>query len=353
MGRFRAVWLPLVGWTVMGLLFALPDLQGSLPWHRAILRSMTSWWAWGIVAWLMVIVDSRLPVAPNQLGSRIVWHLPLSIAFTILYAYLMSALAALLGNGDFRAVFTTAILLRAMQGMLLWSLLVYWMILGGWLAKQYYQRYLLSELQRERMERLTTEARMHALRLQLDPHFLFNTLNTISSQVESDPKLARAMIEHLGNLLRMSLESNEKQHVPLTEELNFLDHYLAIQRIRFGARLRVEQVIADAARQALVPSMLIQPLVENSIRHGLSMRAAGGSVKIIAAVSGRELSVLVEDDGAGLAANHREGRGLSVTRQRLSGFYPAGQSSLSVAPREQGGVRVEILLPLVYASDAT
>ena len=149
-------------------------------------------------------------------------------------------------------------------------------IVGVWTAYRYYQRYLWSELQRERVERLSSEARLEALRLQLDPHFLFNALNTVSAQLEADPRLARRMLEHLGDLLRLTLDSGGRTFVPLDDELSFLDHYLAIQRIRFGSRLRVEQSIDGPARRALVPSLSLQPLVENAIRHGLSARASGG-----------------------------------------------------------------------------
>ena len=122
----------------------------------------------------------------------------------------------------------------------IWSSLIYWMIAGALQAYRYYERYMSSELQLERMEKSYSQARLNALRMQLDPHFLFNALNTISSHVERDPKLTRLMIEHLGDLLRMSLESKDRQEVPLAEELAFLDHYLAIQKIRFGGRLKVE-----------------------------------------------------------------------------------------------------------------
>jgi two-component system, LytTR family, sensor kinase len=118
--------------------------------------------------------------------------------------------------------------------------------------------------------------------LQIDPHFLFNALNAISSEVEADPASARSMIEQLGNLLRLTLDTNDRQRVPLFEELSFLDDYLAIQRIRFGDRLRFEQVIDEDVRHVLVPSMTIQPLVENSIHHGLSQRARGGLFRVAA-----------------------------------------------------------------------
>ena len=340
----------------MGLLFSLPELNGAMEWPRMLRNSLAQWWSWGLVTVLIVAIDRRLPLSERQIGRRLLCHVPLSVILTILYSYVAAAMRAVLGTGSFAAVADSSILIRSLQGMMLWGLLVYWLILGGWLAKQYYERYLSSELRMERLERLSTEARMHALRLQLDPHFLFNALNTISSQVEADPRLARAMIEHLGDLLRLSLEINQQQHVPLIDELAFLDHYLAIQRIRFGDRLRFEQLVEADAKYALIPSMTIQPLVENAIRHGISHRASGGMVRVVAQRHNGDLWIRVEDDGVGLPADWKQrsakGLGLSVTRQRVDGFYPDGRSSFDVRPRNGGGVEVELRIPLSYAATA-
>jgi LytS/YehU family sensor histidine kinase len=224
------------------------------------------------------------------------------------------------------------------------------MILGGLQAYQYYERYMSSELQLERLEKSYSQARLNALRMQLDPHFLFNALNTISSHVERDPKLTRLMIEHLGDLLRMSLESKDRQEVPLAEELAFLDHYLAIQKIRFGRRLKVEIDIAPEVRYAFVPSLFLQPLVENAIRHGISHRASGGTVNVTAEPVNGKLAIRVADDGAGLppgwSLEKSTGLGLSVTRERIAGLYPAEQGSFAIKGREEGGTLVEIVLPL-------
>jgi signal transduction histidine kinase len=357
MRKLRTVVSAFLGWTAMGLLFALPQLRVNPDRLEPLKASLTAWWAWGFVTVLIVAVDQRLPLSERQIGLRILYHIPISFLLTVLYAYIAAALQAALGGGSFAAVADVQILIRGLQGMMLWSLLVYWLILGGWLAKQYYERYISTQIRMERLERLSTEARMHALRLQLDPHFLFNALNTISSQIEADPRLARSMIEHLGDLLRSSLASNGEQRVPLINELAILDHYLAIQRIRFGARLRFEQSVADEVKYALIPSMTIQPLVENAIRHGISPRARGGIVRVIARHSVGNLVIQVEDDGVGLPPdwNERpaEGLGLSVTRQRLEGFFPDGQSSFELRSGKDGGVEVELRFPLSYAATAT
>jgi LytS/YehU family sensor histidine kinase len=205
-------------------------------------------------------------------------------------------------------------------------------------------------LRLERLEKSFSEARLNALRMQLDPHFLFNALNTISSQVERDPKLARWMIEHLGDLLRLSLESKDRQEVPLAEEMAFVEHYLAIQKIRFGDHLRIETQIAPEVKYASVPCLFVQPLVENAIRHGISRRASGGTVIVSAHRDGNRLDIRVLDDGVGLPAGwtleNSGGVGLSVTRQRVAGLYPDGETCFAVNRRASGGTEVEISLPL-------
>jgi LytS/YehU family sensor histidine kinase len=236
---------------------------------------------------------------------------------------------------------------------LLWSWLVYWVIFGVQQTFHYYQHYLASELRVARMERSFSQARLNALRMQLDPHFLFNALNTISSQVECDPRLARTMIEHLGDLLRLSLEARARQEIPLAEELAFLDHYVAIQKIRFAENLHVEIQVNPEVKYALVPGLILQPLVENAIRHGISRRGAGGTVTVTAERGAQHVEIRVADDGVGLppgwTLESSLGTGLSVTRERILGLYPDGNSRFFVRSRNEGGTEVEMSLPLRFA----
>jgi LytS/YehU family sensor histidine kinase len=192
--------------------------------------------------------------------------------------------------------------------------------------------------------------------MQLDPHFLFNALNTISSQVERDPKLARNMIEHLGDLLRLSLDSKDRPEIPLAEEIAFLDHYLAIQKIRFGDNLKVEIQIQPDVKYASVPCLIVQPLVENAIRHGISKRSTGGRVTLAAQRAGENLEIRVTDDGVGLAPGWTletsAGIGLAVTRERITSLHPNGNSHFRVERREMGGTEVSISLPLHFKEEA-
>ncbi|HEY9126710.1 MAG TPA: histidine kinase, partial [Acidobacteriaceae bacterium] len=239
-------------WTVLGVLFALPGYS-SPQWRPMLLASLAQWWSWGLITPLIYAVDERLPVKEKQLGLRILAQLAPSLVITQVYVYLFAAMRALMGQGHWSVIAGTGLLMSALRGGMLWSWLVYWLILGARQTLRYYESYMASELRLERMERNFSEARLNALRMQLDPHFLFNALNTISSQVEREPRLARAMIEHLGDLLRLSLEARERQELPLHEEMAFLEHYLSIQKIRFGAGLSVATRIEPEVKYALVP----------------------------------------------------------------------------------------------------
>jgi signal transduction histidine kinase len=346
-----------MAWTIFGCVFALPDLSAAAGWRRGLLLSLTLWWSWGLITPLILWTDRRIPVSRKQLALRVLAHLLPSLLITSVYVYVLGAVRAALGIEDWNGLPTLRFLANSLQGMFLWNWLIYWLILGAWQAYRYYDHYLSAELRLERHEKNFSQARLNALRMQLDPHFLFNALNTISSQLERDPKLARRMIEHLGDLLRLSLESKDRHEVPLAEEIAFLEHYVAIQKIRFGDHLRIETQIAPDVKYASVPCLFVQPLVENAIRHGISRRASGGTVTVSAHRDGDRLDVRVLDDGVGLppgwTLENSGGLGLSVTRQRVAGLYPDGETRFAVNRRPSGGTEVEISLPLRWtAKDA-
>ena len=175
---------------------------------------------------------------------------------------------------------------------------------------------------KEREASLAT-ARLEALRTQLQPHFLFNTLNTISGLVHTEPDRADAVITALGDLLRLTLETSEKRELPLREEMRLVEAYVAIMQARFEERVRSVVDIAPAAREALGPAFILQPLVENAVRHGLEPLSEGGTVKIAARREDDRLRIEVSDDGAGLRGGGpaREGIGLANTRARLRALH--------------------------------
>jgi LytS/YehU family sensor histidine kinase len=184
------------------------------------------------------------------------------------------------------------------------------------------------------------------LGMQLQPHFLFNTLNTIAEQLHQQPAEAERMITGLSHLLRETLHTGLVDRVPVEQELQLLDRYVEIQRARFGDRLTVE-ITADAdARRALVPSLLLQPLVENAIKHGIGARAAAGRIEIRIARDGEKLTIEIRDDGRGLGdAAVKDGIGLGNCRSRLQSLYGDGRYRLDIANRTGGGATVTVALP--------
>ncbi len=202
---------------------------------------------------------------------------------------------------------------------------VYWIVLGVQYGIGYYLMYRERELQASQLEARLAQSRLQVLRMQLHPHFLFNTLNTISELVYKDPEAAERMITSLSDLLRLSLDNVGVQEVALHQELEFLKKYLDIEQTRFHDRLRVKMDIDPQALDASVPNMILQPLAENAIRHGIAPLASGGQIEIGAVRENGVLHLRISDDGCGLpngdAATIREGVGLSNTRARLKHLY--------------------------------
>jgi two-component system LytT family sensor kinase len=348
----RLVWRVLVSilvWTAIGWIFSLPDLNSG-HYEYSLRVNLLECSAWGFLAPLVLAIDRRLPFTGKQLGGRVGAYLAASPLLTLVYLYIFMTMRALLAVVPWSALRTSQLFALGNLGWLLWNWLICCLIVGVALGYRYYERYISSELHVELLERSFAESRLNLLRIQLDPHFLFNALNTIASHVERDPKLTRCMIGHLGDLLRISLESKDKPEVSLAEELWFLEHYLAIQRIRFGNKLRFRKEIASEVQFAQVPSFIIQPLVENAIRHGISCRAAGGTVTVKAASVDGRLELHVLDDGAGLpvgwSMKTSAGHGLSITSERIAGLHPSGDSRITVHNRVEGGTVVKISLPL-------
>jgi LytS/YehU family sensor histidine kinase len=192
------------------------------------------------------------------------------------------------------------------------------------------------------------EAKLQALRMQLNPHFLFNTLNTISALIHDDPSMADRMVVRLGDLLRRTLEHRDAHEVPLRDELSFLRDYLAIEQARFGDRLTATIDVAPETESLYVPFLLLQPLVENAIRHGIEPREEPGHVTVTARRDGNQLELRVVDNGDGLAdaagAPPSEGIGLANTRTRLAYLYE-DEHSLELRNGSRGGLEVRVRIP--------
>ncbi|MDE3149534.1 MAG: histidine kinase [Acidobacteriota bacterium] len=214
------------------------------------------------------------------------------------------------------------------------------------------------ELSLEEQKRLLLEARLDALQRQINPHFLFNTLNSIASLVRVQPELAREMTVKLANILRALLKDHDT-YVPLSEELKFTDDYLDIEVVRFGAdKLRVAKEIDPRTLDVLVPSILLQPLIENSIKHGLEPRIHGGTVTVRSRLEGERLRIEVADDGVGMGARppsalRRSGAGIGMknVQERLEVLY-GNLARFSVVSSPGRGTLVSIEIPAVLAGTA-
>ncbi len=235
-----------------------------------------------------------------------------------------------------------------------WEMTLYFALVGVQHALLYHAEAQQRALRAAHLETRLVEAQLQALQRQLHPHFLFNTLHAISALVHRDPDKADEMIERLSDLLRLTLDRVGVQEVPLCEELEYLRAYLVIEQVHFGDRLRIEYQIDAAALDALVPSLILQPLAENAIRHGLEPRAGRGLLTIQALVDGARLRLCLADNGAGLprpvgrASQH--GVGLSNTRARLERLH-GDAASLEIGPNHGGGVKVTVGLPFRAADE--
>jgi two-component sensor histidine kinase len=236
------------------------------------------------------------------------------------------------------------------------DILVYWSLLSVCQTIISFRRVQERERREAALEARLTRSKLQSLRMQINPHFLFNTLNAISTLVYVNPRAADEMIADLSELLRSSLDSANEQEITLARELEFIRHYIGIEKKRFGDRLVVEERIAPEVMNVMVPALILQPLVENAIRHGIEPQRAPGTVTVEASREGRDILLRVIDNGRGLTPNRRDegsergGIGLANARARLRELYGANQS-LELMEREPQGCIVQIRLPYHLRSE--
>lgn len=335
--------LALAFWSGLGLLFStqLYFLSPDGSWTVAMKTAMPRWYAWGILTPLLIATDRRL-LRRRPLRLRLALHLPLGLVFALAVETLRYGAEAAFTGGDPEPAF--AFFLRGTY----WDILIYGLIVGLYVAWDLAAEAQRRQLREAQLESHLAEAHLRTLRAQLRPHFLFNALNTISAYTETNPRVARRMMAHLGALLRASLDHTDGHEVPLERELTLLDDYLAIEMLRFEGRLAVDICVPDPARDALVPVFLLQPLVENAIRHGINAQMRGGHLRIRARRDNGRLVLTVEDSGVGLPAGWRledhGGVGLMNTTRRLEELY-GSDHDLQIEGAPGDGVRVQVTLP--------
>ena len=308
------------------------------------------WYSWAALTPAILCLTRRFPL------DRASWKtaIPVHIAGVVMATSLHVVLSVALRIATYYAIGESLdTWLHEAQEMLFlnfdWEMMTYWTIVGVGMAMKYMLEARARELNAAQLETRLVEARLHTLQRQMQPHFLFNTLNTISALMHRDVEAADAMIARLSDLLRMSLHRVGVQEVTLKEELDFLSKYLEIEQTRFRDRLTVVFDVQADTLDALVPNLLLQPLVENAIKHGLGPRPTPGQVAVRARINGAMLELDVQDNGVGLSAarltDFNRGVGLSNTRSRLDHLYGSLHRFEFRQPAE-GGLLVCIAIPM-------
>jgi two-component system LytT family sensor kinase len=309
---------------------------------RLVPRELVFTYAWALLAPLVMFLARRYPVWTERGLRNWVIQLSAMVMFVVVHIGLFTmatvALDPAIPAGDIGDAFG--------RFLLTWTVLdasVFCMLVAVHHAVVYYQASRDRAIRASQLETRLAQSQLQMLRMQLQPHFLFNTLHSISALMHKDVRRADSMIVALSDLLRMSLQNIGAQEVPLQSELEFLQRYLEIMTLRFGDRLAVVMDIDEDVRDARVPNLFLQPLVENSFRHGFGDVGAG-SIRIKVRRDGDMLRCDVSDDGRGLRTGHKEGVGLTSTRQRLEHLYGDRQRfSLQGAPGK--GVHVSMAIP--------
>jgi hypothetical protein len=332
---------------------AIGELEGaSAPFLRTVALMMPFWVLWALYAPLVVWLSRRLPIERGRVVSPSVTHLGMALVLSLLHTGARIALQPGLrevievdraGMASWNPVFALAVLELPVH------VFIYGAILVGAYTVQYYRRLRERELAATRLSAQLADARMQALRMQLNPHFLFNAMNSIAMLVrDSRREAAVDTLEGLSDLLRYVLDDSARQEVRLKRELEFIERYLAIEKIRFQERLDVRLHADGDTLEALVPNLVLQPIVENAIRHGIANRVAATTVTVTARKKEGSLQLHVSDDGPGFrgtaGARGSTGVGIDNTRKRLAQLY-GDRASLDVEDASPSGAIVTITLP--------
>jgi two-component system, LytTR family, sensor kinase len=356
-------WLAILGvWAVLGLIYAGPvyfELRAEGMDH-SVLRIF----AWGVLSWsvwapltpAIVWLARRYSLVGPAWKRSLMVHIPAFLIISAIHSaaavYITLTVQPFDKMGDSPLEFWPRFLSR-IKGAFGSDLLVYAVVVGVCYAIDYYRKYREREFQASQLEAQLAQAQLDSLRMQLHPHFLFNTLNGIVGLVRDNKnEAAVSMLVGLSDLLRHALEHSSRQEVELREELNFIKLYLDIQQMRFSDRLQIELDVDKGLLKALVPNLILQPLTENALRHGIGRSVASGLVGISAHKKNDSLRLVVFDNGIGLSSNWQlksgGGIGLANTAARLQQLY-GDRHRLDVRNREGGGVEVMVEIPFHVA----
>jgi signal transduction histidine kinase len=338
-----------VAWSLVASFFSLQSYlayksSNGTAHVGAILRfSFCEWYVWALLAPIAIWLARKLPLGRDSLMLNLAAHLGVSIALTVAHWQLTNL--------------CLHYILRRPQSLSLIYLfnsnfITYWILVSATCGYDYYIRYRRGELRSAQLSAQLAQAQLQALRAQLHPHFLFNTLNAISTLVHRDPEAADRMIARLSDLLRMILEEVGVQRAPLAKELEFLKSYIEIEQARFADRLTVKFQIAPETLSAYMPYLILQPIVENAIRHGIAPRAQAGLIEVRARREHDFLLLEVCDNGVGIPegvkSTSRKGTGISSSRERLEKLY-GDKCRFEIRNRSTGGVEVTLAIPFAVS----
>ena len=343
-------------WTFIGIVFTLQGYFSSyrserpMPFVDQIYLQMTWSYLWALATPLVLWAAARLPIERNNWIRSALLHVPISILLSVFLTALGHIALWLYWGYRAGKPFSFANMSRFVIANFSEGIGIYLLIALTSYAYGYYSRYREGQLRTLQLEAQLSQAQLQALKMQLHPHFLFNTLHSISALLTKDVEAARKMITRLGDFLRLTLENSGSQEVTLQQEMEFLTCYLEIERIRFQNRLVTRIDLAPETLQARVPNLILQPIVENAIRHGIAPRSTPGLIEIDAKQLGNKLRIQVRDNGPGLS-DHRtsvnlfkKGLGLANTETRLERLYGADHLfDLSNSP--EGGLIVTLEIP--------
>jgi two-component system LytT family sensor kinase len=315
-----------------------------------IIWSLVIWSYWAFVTPLIFKLGQRLPLNRENRISAAAIHFFLALVFGLTHIAIFAVLGTLAGSGG-PASFKIFIddFNQGLRFLLYVELVFYWAILGAGIAKDSYQKFREREISAKELETKLSLAQLQALKMQIQPHFLFNALNTVAMLIRNrENDQAVQMVAGLGDLLRSSLNDNSAQEVPLSAELDFIGRYLAIEQFRFPDRLRVEVDVPADLMSASVPNLILQPLVENAIRHGVAKSSSAGWVRIAAKIQDNWLELSVQDDGPGLSSvwmlADNQGIGLGNTRDRLRKLFD-DQQEFAIENAKPTGAKAVIKIP--------
>jgi sensor histidine kinase YesM len=340
-------------WSLVGLAFASQFylssnfLGHSITWGEAVGNALEDWYVYGLLSLPVLWLVRRVP---PEMGSR--WavafvHLGAALVFSLVYVAVRAAVGevndSVVGESATYSEIFHPLLVRTFP----YNLLIYGVIVSGSHALGYYRKYHERTVQTLELEKHLTEARLQALLHQLKPHFLFNTLNGIASLMHSDVDAADRMLVRLSELLRITMSHTGAPQTSLRDEISFIQRYLEIEQIRFRDRLTVGIEIAEDALDEQVPSLILQPIVENAIRHGIEPQSRSGRIDVRGTREGSFLVLTISDNGRGMPAGgpKREGIGLANTRARLTELY-GERHRFEMTNRPEGGLCVLVEIPL-------